>query len=129
MAEGIFNTLAEQRGLNARALSCGLSAYGARPASEYAIEAAKKYGADISNHRSRQASDLLMGVADAVYCMTKAHEKALKDAFPGYAGKISTLSQEDISDPFMGDEQTYERTAAQIYGAVERLIERHPEWK
>jgi len=56
MAEGICRALAEEKGWSIQAVSCGLAAFPGDPAAPYAVEAARKYGADLTMHRSRPLS-------------------------------------------------------------------------
>ena len=53
MAEVIFNSLAEQKGLDWRAESAGVAAVAERPASQNAIQAVAEIGLDLNMHRTR----------------------------------------------------------------------------
>jgi protein-tyrosine-phosphatase len=123
MAEGIFNALASDLGISA--ISCGISASGAAPASVYAKKAALKYGADLSGHRSRPVSEELIKNASAVYCMTAGHRSVLSSLYPAYAHLFRTIGDRDVLDPFGGSERDYERAAAQIHEYLLKLIEEY----
>ncbi len=123
MAEGIFRALLRDRGINGiECESCGLSAFPGSPATEYAVEAARDYGADISSHRSRGLSRYLLDEGDLFVCMTKAHLMAL---MPYLAEeKLMLLSEEGIPDPFMGSKEDYIQCAGKICDALSDLIEK-----
>ncbi len=122
MAEGLFNLEAEKAGLPARAISCGMAVYSGDPPTQQAVDAAKKYGADISGHRAIMVSDALLGLSDRVFCMTGEHAQRLKARFPEYAHKVFLLGMQDIDDPFGQGQDRYDETAAQIYGAVKDRV-------
>lgn len=124
MAAGIFNAMAPQAGLNASAVSCGLSAFVPGPATQEAIQVASEYGADISGHTSTQVSETIMASADQIFCMTKGHLDVLALMYPPYADRMHLLGHSDISDPFGGDVEEYAAAGRQIAAAVERLVAR-----
>ena len=119
MAEGIFNAEAKRRGLDARAFSRGLMADGG-PATEYAVEAAREYGADLTGHRSSQLTREDLDRADRVLCLTDSHRAAILAAAPELAEKVALLSPEGVSDPYGGTLALYRKTAAQIAAALEK---------
>lgn len=122
IAEGIFNTLAENMGIDARAESRGLSAFEGSRASENAIIAASFHGADINSHRSSIVAFEDVENADKVIGMTERHVSALRSMFPQFRDKIYPMPYEDIPDPFGGNLETYKYTATRIRAAVEHLI-------
>lgn len=121
MAEGIFRTLAQKRGLQVNATSCGLSAFAGSPASEHAVTAAKTYGADLTAHRSRPCSAYLLEEGDLFVCMSQSHALALMPYVP--AEKIRILGQ-GIPDPYGGDLETYQHCTKAIYDGLLTLIEK-----
>lgn len=122
MAEGIFRTLIKNKGLtDIECTSCGLSAFCGSPASEYAIAAAKKYGADISSHSSRSASRYLLDEGDLFVCMTREHKDILSSFVPDE--KLVVLSKDGIPDPYMGTFEDYLLCAEKIHNALSELIE------
>lgn len=123
MAEGIFNALAKKRSLDARAVSCGISAFPGMAASADAIIAANAYGADLSGHISHAVTGEIVDAADLVCCMTGGHAETLRRSFPQHASKIRMLASADISDPFMRGADVYARSAAEIERAVVRLLD------
>lgn len=123
MAMGIFNMLADREGLAAHAKSCGVAAF-ASPASENAVIAARRLGADISNHISCSVDENMIKTADRVYGMTHRHVQTLRSAYPQYADKIFPVAKQDIPDPYGGNRAEYEEIAQKIYDAVEKIIRR-----
>ena len=123
MAEGMFNAEAMKRGLDARAVSCGLSVGMPRPASEKAVLAAGEYGADISGHFSQPATVELLSGCDKIYGMTGAHVQFLKSALPDLAERIEPLAGRDVADPYGGGQAEYDRAAEEIWRAVSVLLE------
>lgn len=121
MAAGIFNTLAGKAGLNIRAISCGIAAFG-NPVTQNAVAAAADYGSDISAHLSCKVDEGTLKSVDRVYTMTALHRDYLISRFPDYTDRISVLAEEDISDPFGGDISEYRRTAKQLKEIIEEMI-------
>lgn len=122
MAEGICNAIAARENLSVIARSCGTMAFTA-PASAHAVEAARDYGADLSDHTARQVSEADLLWADRVYCMTGAHRDALTARDPQLRDKLETLIPGgDVNDPFGGTLADYQRTARQIAEAVRRRL-------
>ena len=125
MAEGIFNARAAKELPGTKAVSCGLSAIEGSPASENAISEAARYGADLSGHAARAVSEELVAGAGLVFAMTEVQAQAMRLRYPDHATRVGTLEAgEGIADPFGGGHSVYSETAAQIYRAVERLIQR-----
>jgi len=124
MAEALArHVLAEQRGVHVHELealglhvaSAGVFALGGAPATEHAVEAMRKYGLDIANHRARPLTDQLVQDADVVYCMTEAHRQAVLDIAPMAQKKVLLLDENaDIDDPVGTDATNYQRTAEMI---------------
>ncbi len=121
MAEGIFKVLLKEHGISdINCESCGLAACPGEPASEYAVEAAAAFNADISSHRSRALSRYLIDETDLFVCMTASHLGALSPFVP--SDKLMLLSDKGISDPYMGSREDYELCAKQIYTSLQKLI-------
>lgn len=118
MAEGFFNKIATERGMDYEAKSAGLQADGG-PANEKSIRAAEVlYGVDISTHQSRQVTAEMLINADAVVTMTVDQAELLKALLPEIRNKISSLTPEGVRDPFGGTEEDYLNCAGQIYQAL-----------
>lgn len=123
MAEGIFNTLARDGGIECRAESCGIFADAGAPASREAVTAAAVYGADISGHTARPVSEALVEAADAVYCMTAQQTEQLRTVFPAHEDKIKDMPGGDIPDPYGGTDDVYAVTAERLCTAVKLIAE------
>ena len=127
MAEGLFRVLAEKYGLkDVECTSCGLSAFTGMPVTDYAVEAAAAYGADISSHRSRPITEYLLSEGDLFVCMTKQHADMLAPYLP--PEKLRVLG-DGIPDPFGGTQEDYQNCAAAIYAALETEIQKELEDK
>jgi protein-tyrosine-phosphatase len=76
MAEGALKVLLERENITtSEVISAGVSAAAGFPATLYAIEAAKIWNADISNHHSRPLTNQLIDRADLILAMTPYHLK------------------------------------------------------
>ena len=127
MAEGLFRVLAEKYGLQGvECTSCGLSTFAGMPVTDYAVEAAAAYGADISAHRSRPITEYLLAQGDLFVCMTRMHADRLAPFLP--PEKIRVLG-DGIPDPFGGTREDYQNCAAAIYAALETEIQKELEDK
>lgn len=122
MAEGIFKKIVKDRNIeNVQCRSFGLAAPSYGFANTNAIEAVRKYGVDISNHRTSVPTQYLMYETDLFVCMTKAHAQTL-EMYVNYPKKIIVLG-DGIPDPYGGDESVYEACAAVIYEKLENLAD------
>jgi protein-tyrosine phosphatase len=126
MAEGIFNQIAGQRGIEAKAESAGISVVNEYPASEGAILAAKAAGIDLTAHRSRKITRELLKAADQVRTMSKGHRDVLSMMYPEFLDKIKTLSPRDIEDPYGRKQEAYDAAFQSIRLAVEAMIKELP---
>jgi len=98
MAEGIIRKIISDFHIpDTEVQSAGLSCYDGDSPSEYAVEALKEIGIDISRHRSRRVLREDIEAADSIYVMTQQHRDVILDAVPEAAAKIRIM---DISDPF-----------------------------
>lgn len=74
MAEGALKKLLKTRTSgNYEVISSGTAAATGYPATLYAIEAAKIWDADISNHESQPLTEDLIKKSDLILCMTSSH--------------------------------------------------------
>ena len=101
------------------ASSAGLFVLTPSPAAENAKAIMKRYGLDISSHRSRQLTGEMVEKADLILTMTNGHKAALTSVFPGAIPKTFTLPEYagqngDIKDPFGGDLALYTECAETI---------------
>ena len=121
MAEGICRKLIAERKIeNMSCQSCGLAAFAGDTASPLAVEAAKKHGADISSHRSRQLNQYIFDETDVMVCMTSSHKKAVMTLNPKF--RVLVPSPE-ISDPYGGNADIYEECADRLESYISRLLD------
>ena len=110
--------------------TAGINVYVSSPASENAVKIMEEMGVDISDHMSRQLAKEDVESADLVLVMTHIHKNTLLDLYPQYAEKIYLLPEfafgtdEEISDPFGGDEQEYRECAAELKKAMDAVYEK-----
>jgi len=120
MAQGIFNRLLAERGLDGYTCeSAGLMAFAGDPAEPNAIAAAAEHGADITAHRSRPMSENMKEDTALFVCMTMTHAALLADVPPK---KVVVLSG-GIIDPYGCDLEVYRICAAHIKKGLEQLLE------
>ena len=82
-------------------------------------------GVDLSDHSAATLSADLLGQADYVFVMTQAHLKTVERLAPANSDRVAMLlNDDDVTDPFGGSEEDYERCAAVLErGLRERLRE------
>ncbi len=128
MAAALMNDIAVKNDLDILIDSAGVFAEIGAPATDEAIAAMRKYGIDLSLHRTKPLTTELIDMADIILTMTSAHKQLIYNIAPN---KIFTLLEYagddgDISDPYGGDNDDYERTAAEIYDALVDIAEKLP---
>ncbi|MBR4726632.1 MAG: low molecular weight protein arginine phosphatase [Clostridia bacterium] len=117
MAEGIFKKLLAERGItDVEASSAGIFAMTGDAATENAVRAAERFGADLSDHRARRLTEYLLDEADLFVCMTREHAATLGLYVP--PEKLTVLG-DGIPDPYGGDLETYMICANRIKTALE----------
>ncbi len=127
MAEGIFNKICEDKGIDAKATSAGIFADGSG-ASYNTVSVMKELSVDIEGRCSRQISRDDINNADLVLTMTASHKDILKNFF-GAKENIFTLSEfagemGEVSDPFGCDEETYRKCRDEIYKLVLKAVDK-----
>jgi len=121
MAAALFNHYA--KGKNLRAVSAGIHAVNGDVISKHAVEALREAGIPetpdnrYSSHRAQRITEDIIAAADRVVCMTAGHALALIGGFPRHARKITAL-RNDISDPFGGELEDYQKCLAQILDGI-----------
>lgn len=91
MAEAIFNALASDSGLDARAHSAGVAALEGYPAHSNAVSALEEVGISLGKHRARRVREELVTRSDLVLAMTPEHVKELNNTFEGQSHKFHLL--------------------------------------
>ncbi len=91
--------------------------------SEYSIQALKQLGYRITPFKSRLASASVLLKSDLIICMTAGHKEKIKN-FPNVysIGEFTNLG--DISDPYLGDFNTYIKTSHQIEDACNIILQK-----
>lgn len=129
MAEGLLRHALKSKN-NVKIVSAGIGAMEGQPPSAHAIEALKRVGIDISQHRSRPLTPELVREADYVFGMTNVHVETAARLFPAAAEKIrlvrefnkSLLPEEkEIPDPIGRTLEVYEQCRDEIIEGI-RLI-------
>lgn len=121
MAQGLCRKILKERNIaDITCKSCGLSAFSGDEATQFAVSAAEKLGADISMHRATAINPYIIDETDIMVCMTQGHKNAVRP----YAPELKILVPENgISDPYGGDEAVYDECAKQLYAYIEKLID------
>lgn len=98
------------------AYSAGVAAYSGDPASNGAKQAIQKYGTDLENHGSCQLSQEMADQADIILTMGSRHRQVIASQWPQVASKVHLISPQggEISDPFGGPLEAYEKCASQL---------------
>jgi protein-tyrosine phosphatase len=112
-----------------RIISAGVSAANGNPASTQAINALKKVGLDLTNHRSNQVTKKLIEDSIVVFCMTESHRQYLRRLFPQskipiqlFREHIPSSEEKEISDPFGSNLAVYESCRDSIVEAIPYII-------
>ena len=110
-----------------------LGIYG-NPATEFAIEAAGRLGADISAHQSQGVTQALVKRADIIFGLAAEHERNLQQQFPEVRDNVFLLRSFDrklepgesanIEDPIGRNYETYEECAQVIDNELARILPR-----
>ena len=119
MAEAIFNKLAEEKGLDVRALSFGLAAVPGMPPSKNAVAVCKEIGIDISEKTSHFIYDYQLSDFEKIYCMSNEHYQILTQSVGLPPEKAEVL---DIADPYGQSIAVYRFCRDMIQTAVEQII-------
>ncbi|HEU4834073.1 MAG TPA: hypothetical protein VFS90_06660 [Pyrinomonadaceae bacterium] len=111
--------------VNVRAMSAGVSARVGAPLTDEAAEVLRSLSVPVQPHAARDLTPELGAEAELIFCMTKAHRKAVVEMLPEVAGKTYCLSTEvDVDDPIGKGMAAYVACARQIQRLVQlRLSE------
>ena len=93
------------------------------PATNEAIRSCAAKGVDISSHRSRALSRLLIEQSDVVFVMTQGHREAVTEISPEAADKCFLLAKDtDIPDPIGQSQSFYDDCAEMIDKMVRKRL-------
>jgi protein-tyrosine-phosphatase len=134
MAEGILKSILKERGIeNIHVSSAGIGAMNGMMATPHAIEAAKNWNVDISNHQARQLSRDLIDKSDLILAMASEHVETVLKKAPDAGKKTFMLkafptpyssSQERIQDPIGGILDDYNQTFLELDEILRRIVNR-----
>jgi len=131
MAEGGMRKLLENKGLDGvDVFSSGTAAASGFPATQYAIEAARIWEADITGHRSRPLSSELIDIADIILTMAQSHCQEVVRIRPEAADKTYLLKNypragcdgDEVDDPIGGSLDMYNQTFVEIGEELGRML-------
>src|SRR5215204_2378382 len=106
--------------VNVRALSAGVSSRVGAPLTSEAAEVLQSLSVPVQPHAARNLTPELAAEAELIFCMTKAHRKAVIEMLPAVGAKTYCLSSEaDIDDPIGKGITAYVDCARQ----VQRLVQ------
>ena len=135
MAEGMMKKLVNEKNIkDIEICSCGIYAETGDYSTYNAIEAAKLYGADISNHKSANIRNSNITEMDVILCATNSHKQNVLFLYPNLNGKVFTMKEYagldknsndmDINDPWGYDLNVYYNCAKEIEECLEKIVER-----
>jgi protein-tyrosine-phosphatase len=132
MAEGILKAILKERGINnIQVSSAGIGAMNGMRATPFAIEAAKNWGVDISNHLASQLTGNLVERADLILAMAPEHVEAIIRRNSDAVRKTFLLkafptpyssSQERVQDPIGGTLDEYNQTYLELDEILRRIV-------
>lgn len=124
MAEAALRVLLEKEGLGGKfsVKSAGTAAASGFPATMYAIEAARVWNADLTQHASRPLTTVAIEEADLILCMTEEHAKEVIRTDESAEGKTflfknfpdGDIRGEGVDDPIGQSLDRYNQTFLEI---------------
>lgn len=131
-AEGLFNSLAAQKGLkDVAGDSAGLLALPGNSATHLAQQVADEYAVDLAGHRAKSVSGHLVDWSNLVLAMEKVQVDSLANAFPEARGKVLLLRhfgrfgsrRRDIADPYGLQYEAYRFCFLDIEDSIAGLVD------
>jgi len=121
-----FGALASDGNCPVAALSAGVSAYGGDKASHGALAAIRQFGTTLDDHQSNQLNAALVEQADLILAMGQRHRHVIVSQWPSLASKVHLISPDggEISDPFGGPLEIYQKCAQQLDQHTDYWIDR-----
>jgi len=134
MAEGLLKKIIEENKLDIEVFSCGIYAEDGDYATYNAIEVAKYYDVDISNHRATNIRNSKIEDMDVILCATNSHKNMVISMYPELINKVYTMKEYanvdkngedlDINDPWSYDLEVYKNCIREINTCLEKSIEK-----
>lgn len=127
MAEALFNKMAKDKGIAARASSAGIMAITGGTAAPNSIAVMAQKGIDLTKHRTRLVENEMLEEADFILAMDNSNLQAVPEGYQDKAFLLSTYASgmdEGIFDPIGGDLETYKSCAELIEKHLINLIDK-----
>ena len=127
MAEAIARGVARSEPLASPGTTFLSAGVGALDGDLYSIEtrkAVESLGFEPPTGRSRALTAALVENADAIYVMTRSHERAVLRLAPAAADRVELLDPagEDIPDPIGGSQSRYDQVAVRLKDLITRRL-------
>ncbi|MFW5985821.1 MAG: ribose 5-phosphate isomerase B [Halanaerobiales bacterium] len=130
MAEYILRDELNKRGIeDIEVESAGISATWGMEANSMSINALKEWGINLQHHKTKPVNPELIGKADLILAMTRAHRRILKEINTEAGKKIFTLREYtgeeqilDIGDPYGRSLSTYREVRDEINNFLQKLL-------
>lgn len=113
-----------------RVISAGVAARSGDPVSENSVQALKKVGLDISQHRAQPLTQRMLDEAFAVVCMTESHRAMIEvqaEPVPRnvflFREFVPSPADKEIGDPYGGPMKVYEAARDEMVEAIPALVE------
>ena len=134
MAEGILKVLLAGKGIsNIQVESAGIGAVDRMPATHFAVDVARHWDIDISDHRARQINRVIVDEADLILAMAPEHVMTIIRKNPDAAKKTFLIkafpepfapSQEGVADPIGGTLNDYHQTYLELDEILRRITKK-----
>ena len=111
-----------------KVISSGVSAMPGDRASLNSVDALKKVGIDLANHKSQRLSESMVREALAIICMTESHRALIEMQFSPPLNHVFLMREfmddpeMEIPDPFGMNFQAYELTRDSMVEAIPSLL-------
>jgi protein-tyrosine-phosphatase len=127
IAEGILAKRCS--GGSVSAASAGTHALIGNPAAEYSVIAALEHGVDITRHRARPLTEILVRTSDIIICMEPSHVEYVLSMAPDAEDHVYNLGEfaegirgSMIPDPYGCGLREYRTCYLTIENAIDRLV-------
>ncbi len=128
MAEAAMRHALAARGLRPEVGSAGIDALPDEPAHALSVEAVAQAGlGDLSSHRSRLVSPLMVRNVDMVLCMEQVHRSSVVARVPEAAGRVRLLGHwegAEIADPVGGPAHEHRECLELMMECIEQWLDR-----